>query len=126
MIQGPSLQLPWYDSQLFGSTVTGAVIAFTAWITNRKANTIKAVVDETKVVSDKTHILVNSQMGTQLKINEASAAANVASSEALYEITKKPEHFALLNTAKGLLEDAQRALAEHNRKQALVDSGKVG
>jgi sensor domain CHASE-containing protein len=103
MIQGPSLQLPWWDSQLFGSAVIGLVVAASHWLTNRKQNTIKSVVDD-------THTLVNSQMGTQLKVNVASALA-------LYELTKKPEHLQLLN-------DAKQALDYHNQKQALVDSGK--
>jgi sensor domain CHASE-containing protein len=102
MIQGPSLQLPWWDSQLFGSAIIGLIISISAWITNKKQNSIKSVVDD-------THTLVNSQMGTALKVN-------VATLTALYEVTKKPEHLRLLNEARDTLEN-------HNRKQAIVDGG---
>jgi hypothetical protein len=111
MIQAPSQQLPWWDSQIFGSAVVGLIISISAWITNRKQNAIKNIVEDTQATGQKTHTLVNSAMGTQLKIN-------VASAQALFEISGKPEH-------RKLLDDAKAALENHNAKQALVDSGKL-
>jgi hypothetical protein len=103
MLQGPALQLPWWDSQILGDAIIALAIALSHWLT---ALVLKKV---NRVVVD-THTLVNSQMGTALKVN-------VASAQALYEVTKKPEHLALLNEAK-------QTLLDHNRKQALVDAGK--
>jgi hypothetical protein len=110
-MQTPSMQLPWWDSQLFGSAVVGLIVAVSGWITNRKQKNIQTVVDQTKIVADKTHTLVNSQMGEQLRIRLVSA-------QALWEVTKKPEHLKLLD-------DAKTALADHNRKQAEVDAGQI-
>lgn len=111
MIQSPSMQLPWWDSQLFGSAIVGLIVAISGWITRRQVNQVKAIAATTQLTGEKTHTLVNSAMGTQLKIN-------VASAQALYEISGKQEHLQLLN-------DAKAALENHNAKQALVDSGKV-
>jgi hypothetical protein len=103
VIQGPALELPWWQSQLFGSAFIAFILAITHYLTNRKQDKIKTVVDD-------THTLVNSQMGTALKVN-------VATLTALYEVTRLPEHLALLNEAK-------QTLADHNRKQSIVDAGK--
>ena len=101
MIQGPALQLPWWDSQIFGDAVIALVIAVSHWLTGMVLKGVKSVVVD-------THTLVNSQMGTALKVN-------VASAQALYEVTKNPAHLKLLN-------DAKQTLADHNQKQALVDA----
>jgi hypothetical protein len=110
MIQGPSLQLPWYDSQLFGSGVIALMFGIGHWLSSKKQDKLQVTADETKAISTDTHTLVNSQMGTALKVN-------VATLTALYEVTKDPQHLALL-------EEARQTLLDHNRKQALVDSGK--
>jgi hypothetical protein len=110
MIQGPSLQLPWWDSQLFGSGVIAVMFGVGHWLSSKKQDKLQVTADETKAISNDTHTLVNSQMGTALKVN-------VATLTALYEVTKLPEHLALLTEAK-------QTLADHNRKQALVDAGK--
>jgi hypothetical protein len=102
ILQSPAQTLPWWDSQLFGSAIISLILAFTSWLTGRKLNGIK-------LVADKTHILVNSQMGEQLR-------TNVTSAQALYVAVKTPESYQLLL-------DAQKALADHNIKQALVDKG---
>jgi hypothetical protein len=109
-MQGPSLQLPWWDSQLFGSGIIALMFGVGHWLSSKKQNKIQAAVDENKAISEDTHTLVNSQMGTALKVN-------VATLTALYEVTRLPEHLALLNEAK-------QTLADHDRKQALVDAGK--
>jgi hypothetical protein len=108
ILQSPAQQLPWWDSQLFGSSIIALIVAFSGWVTRRGINGVRAIAVDTQSTGQKTHTLVNSAMGTQLKIN-------VASAQALYEISGKPEHLALLD-------DAKTALANHNAKQALVDS----
>jgi hypothetical protein len=101
VIQGPALQLPWWDSQLFGDTVIALFIAVGHYLTNITLKRVGSVVQD-------THTLVNSQMGTALR-------TNVASAQALYEVTKLPEHLKLLTDAKAMLEN-------HNQKQSLVDA----
>jgi hypothetical protein len=59
------------------------------------------------VVADKTHTLVNSQMGNVLRIGKISA-------QSLYEKDPSPENLALL-------QEAQRMLDDHTAKQQIVD-----
>lgn len=104
ILQAPVVaNMPWWDSPMFGSAVVALVVAIASWISSKKQDAMKAV-------ADKTHILVNSQMGTQLR-------TNVVSAQALYEATKTPEAFQLL-------QDAKKFMADHDAKQAVVDAGK--
>jgi hypothetical protein len=82
--------------------VIGLSTALTNFLNDRRAK-------KQDVVTDKIHTLVNSNFGEQLKIN-------VVSARALYELTKSP-------LDKALLEEAQRRLAEHEAKQAMIDGG---
>ena len=59
-------------------------------------------------VAEKTHVLVNSNMGTQLKLT-AMHARRVA------ELTKDPAD-------ESVADEAERLLADHVRKQARVDA----
>lgn len=69
---------------------------------------INKKVDEAKIVNDETHILVNSNMGIQLKISMGLA-------NRLAKITKTPEDIADALETKRIYED-------HMKKQAIVDS----
>jgi hypothetical protein len=87
-------------------------------ITQLKANhtaTLEAADAQQKQIAavadtaDKTHTLVNSQMGNVLRVGAISA-------QALYDKDPKPENLALLN-------QAQQALDEHMARQKIVDAG---
>ncbi len=60
-------------------------------------------------VGEKTHMLVNSAMGAQLKLGAETARA-------LADLQPTPEHIAAADLA-------ERTLAEHRAKQSIVDQG---
>jgi hypothetical protein len=87
-------------------------------ITQLKANhtaTVEAADAQQKQIAavadtaDKTHTLVNSQMGNVLRVGKISA-------QTLYDKIPSPENLTLLN-------QAQQALDEHTARQQIVDAG---
>jgi hypothetical protein len=87
-------------------------------ITQLKANhtaTVEAADAQQKQIAavadtaDKTHTLVNSQMGNVLRVGKISA-------QTLYDKIPSPENLKLLN-------QAQQALDEHTARQQIVDAG---
>jgi hypothetical protein len=64
--------------------------------------------NEIAIVADKTHILVNSQMGQQLMMYAITART-------LADLTHKPEHIKAA-------EEADQKLSDHVAKQHLVDT----
>jgi hypothetical protein len=88
--------------------VFGLLTAILTGIITIVALKINKKVDEAKSVNDATHILVNSNMGIQLKI--AMGLAN-----RLAKITKSPEDIADAVETKRIYDD-------HMKKQAVVDA----
>jgi hypothetical protein len=60
-------------------------------------------------LAEKTHTLVNSQMGLELMLHAVTART-------LANLTKKPEHVKAADAA-------EKKLREHEAKQAVVDAG---
>jgi hypothetical protein len=88
--------------------VFGLLTAILTGIITLIALKINKKVDEAQKVNDATHILVNSNMGIQLKI--AMGLAN-----RLAKITKTPEDMADAIETKRIYDD-------HMNKQSIVDS----
>lgn len=99
---------PWWQSSAFGTAVIAVLGAIAYYFNDKKVNALKASSDEQKQTIDATHVLVNSGMGAQLRTGLTSA-------QALYASTKSPEHFQLL-------QEAQKALDDHNARQAAADA----
>jgi len=88
--------------------VFGLLTAILTGIITIVALKINKKVDDAKTVNDATHILVNSNMGIQLKIAMGLA-------DRLAKITKTPEDIADAIETKRIYND-------HMAKQAVVDS----
>lgn len=91
---------------VWNAIIAGVVTIVLSVIANRNANRSAAKLDAIAETGDKTHILVNSNMGVQLKI-AAVALRRLASSG-------NPEDVAAA-------ELAEKLLREHESKQASVD-----
>lgn len=94
------------------AAIAGIVTVAMAWIAHKTASKVEEVgkkVDSVAVVSEKIHILSNSAMGLQLRLNASHskrlAALPVAS----------PQDIEAAETAG-------KALAEHDKQQAVVDA----
>lgn len=84
----------------FFTLITTTITVFIGYLT--------AKLNKLEKVGEATHILVNSNMGVQLKLNALT-------SQRLAEMTKAPEDILSAEIAKGLSD-------EYIRKQDLVDS----
>lgn len=92
---------------LWQMLLASALAAFLAWIAERT----KRAVDKGNIVAEKTHTLVNSNMGVQLSLHAATARRLAA-------ITGHHEDRA----AADLAEKLRR---EHNSRQDVVDSNEA-
>ena len=100
------------------STLGLAAISTLGVVANANAKKVKTTLAETTaettkqiahltVVGEATHTLVNSNMGAQLRISAVALRS-------LADITKKPRDVAIAD-------EAERLLADHMAKQAVVD-----
>jgi hypothetical protein len=92
----------------WGMVVTPFMTGFLALVTILMGKSAAKKADKLAVVADKTHMLVNSQMGQQLMLYSITART-------LANLTQDPKHIQAAD-------EADRRLQEHVMKQQMVDN----
>lgn len=102
----------------FGSIGTAAAMVFIGFMTvwNNRQNKKAAVVIE------KVHILANSAMSAQLKLNVEFAEANSVQAHRIAEITKEEGDMAAATASDVKVKSQQTLYQEHQMQQAKVDA----
>jgi hypothetical protein len=90
---------------------TAALVAWNTWKQNRQGKQLTAV-----------HILTNSAMGAQLKINVDFANQNAVLLHRLADISKEAGDLAAATAADVIVETQKALYQEHLLKQAKVDA----
>lgn len=102
----------------WGKIGTAAAIAFISfmgvWNSRQNKRTGKTV--------DKIHILTNSAMGAQLKLNVEFAEANAVQAHRIAEITKSDGDIAAAEAADVKVKSQQALYQDHQVQQAVVNA----
>lgn len=99
---------------VWNALIAAVVAVFLAWLDYKKGKKLDKIVqtgEKAAETGEKTHTLVNSNMGVQLKLNAYN-------SQIVAELRKNPEDIEAATLAKKMLLD-------HERKQTKVDSGNI-
>jgi hypothetical protein len=123
-LQGVSFGINPSTTQAISSLALLGVAVIGVWTAN-KASKIKKVVDDTKKVAVATHVLSNSAMEAQLRMNVQSWTASSVMAHRLAEITKQDGDVAAAKAIDVVVKEQEAILQKHQLSQAVVDAENI-